>query len=107
MGHPAREWAHAINSRRGEALETLAAEGVWVESVFLDSAADGDDLVHYMRAQSTEQAATLARDSVAAIDEFHRKFKRASASPAAHRHRHPPSYHPASHNNPLPPCSTT
>lgn len=71
-----RAWAREINSRRPEALETLAAEGTFIESVFLDSGVDGDYLVYYMRARSIEQAVEIAEESVASIDEFHKKFKR-------------------------------
>lgn len=71
-----RAWAHEINKRRTEALETLVAEGVWIESVFLDSGADGDFLVYYMRTDSLEQAMRAAEKSTAAIDALHNEFKR-------------------------------
>ena len=71
-----REWAREINSRRPEALATLAAEGVAIESVFLDSGAEGDFLVYYLRARSIEQAAAVAANSSASIDAFHQEFKR-------------------------------
>jgi hypothetical protein len=70
------EWACEINSRRPEALETLAAEGVFIESVFLDSSADGDYLVYYIRAKSINQAKEVASKSVSSIDGFHKEFKR-------------------------------
>lgn len=71
-----RAWAFEINTRRLEAMETLAREGVWIESVFLDSHAGGDDLVYYMRADSVERATAAAVDSTASIDAFHKNFKR-------------------------------
>ena len=71
-----REWAEHLRSHREEALQTLAAEGVSVESVFLDTGADGDFLVYYMRSASQEAAQAVAARSTAAIDAYHRAFKR-------------------------------
>ncbi|MDF3822677.1 DUF6176 family protein [Leptospira sp. 96542] len=71
-----RAWASEINARRAEALETLAKEGVWIESVFLDRSPEEDYLVYYMRSDSIEQARTAAIESTASIDAFHSKFKR-------------------------------
>ncbi|MFJ4289364.1 DUF6176 family protein [Cupriavidus sp. NPDC089707] len=71
-----REWAAHISTHGAEALGTLRAEGVSIESVFLDTAPDGDYLVYYMRAASEEQAAEVARHSVAEIDRYHQQFKR-------------------------------
>lgn len=71
-----REWAEHMRAHRDEALLTLQAEGVTVESVFLDSSADGDFLVYYMRSHSQQLAQEVAARSVAAIDAYHRAFKR-------------------------------
>jgi hypothetical protein len=71
-----RKWARKINSRRPEALAILATEGVAIESVFLDSGAEGDFLVYSMRARSIEQAAAVAASSSASIDAVHQQFKR-------------------------------
>lgn len=73
-----REWAAHIGAHREEALATLAAEGVSIESVFLDSTEAGDYLVYYMRAGSHERAREVAQASVAAIDRYHQAFKRAT-----------------------------
>lgn len=71
-----REWAAHIARHHEEARQTLSAEGVTIESVFLDSsAADGDYLVYYMRAASHAQAQEVARRSTAEIDRYHRAFK--------------------------------
>ncbi|MGE0806700.1 MAG: DUF6176 family protein [Burkholderiaceae bacterium] len=71
-----RQWAEQLNARRGEALRTLDAEGVSIESVFLDSAADGDYLVYYMRTASVEHARAVAARSTDEIDRYHQAFKR-------------------------------
>ncbi|MFN2454723.1 MAG: DUF6176 family protein [Pyrinomonadaceae bacterium] len=71
-----RAWAQTINERRDEALETLRDEGVVIESVFLDSTADGDFLIYYMRAESFDRADEVVQKSVHAIDAYHREFKR-------------------------------
>lgn len=71
-----RDWAKTIDRRRDEALETLAAEGVTIESVFLDSGPTGDFLVYYMRAASLDAARKAASESVAPLDAFHQTFQR-------------------------------
>lgn len=73
-----REWAAHITAHREAALATLAAEGVTVESVFLDSTEAGDYLVYYMRAGLHARARAVAQASVAAIDQYHRAFKQAT-----------------------------
>ena len=73
-----REWAAHIAAHRDAALQTLRAEGVSIESVFLDSRPDGDWLVYYMRADSVARAQQVAQDSVAEIDRYHQAFKRAT-----------------------------
>jgi hypothetical protein len=69
-----REWAAHIKAHREEALATLVEEGVTVESVFLESSADGDFLIYLMRAASIEYAHKVGADSVAPIDAYHKKF---------------------------------
>jgi hypothetical protein len=64
-----------MSEHRGEALQTLMAEGVRLESVFLESSEDGDFLVYYMRSESQEKAEAVAARSVAAIDHYHQQFK--------------------------------
>lgn len=71
-----REWAEHMRNHRDDALQTLEDEGVTVESVFLDSGTDGDFLVYYMRSTSQAAAQAVAARSVAAIDAYHRAFKR-------------------------------
>ena len=71
-----REWASHITQHKVEALQTLAAEDVSIESVFLDSTKEGDFLVIYMRAASHERAQQVAAASTAEIDRYHKAFKR-------------------------------
>jgi len=70
-----REWAQYLTAHREEALGTLAAEGVSIESVFLDSGAEGDFLVYYMRSSSHEKAQQVAMQSTEVVDRYHRAFK--------------------------------
>ncbi|MCE5318188.1 MAG: DUF6176 family protein [Parachlamydia sp.] len=44
-----RAWFKTLQQRQKELLEAFAAEGVHLESVFLEKAADGDHLIYYMR----------------------------------------------------------
>ena len=69
------KWAQHINSHRAEACQTLVAEGVAIESVFLESTPDADFLIYYMRATSRELARNVVRDSTADIDAYHQAFK--------------------------------
>jgi hypothetical protein len=71
----AREWASYLAEHRQESLERLAAEGVSIESVFLDESGGDAFLVYYMRTVSIEKAQQVARDSAAAIDREHARFK--------------------------------
>ena len=68
-------WAQTLRERREEVLETLAREGVTVESAFLERAADGDFLVYYMRARSLEEARRVGRELDLPIQAYHRGFK--------------------------------
>lgn len=47
--HHVRAWFQELQQRQQELLEAFAAEGVLLESVFLEKAADGDYLIYYMR----------------------------------------------------------
>jgi hypothetical protein len=69
-----REWAQTINSRKGEALETLRDETVIIEAVFLDKTDDGDYLIAIMKAESFEKSAEAAKKSTYAIDEYHHRI---------------------------------
>lgn len=71
-----REWVRVMTERRGEALATLDAEGVCEEVVFLDSTDDGDYLIIFMRAEDMARAQEVGRTSEAAIDAYHKQFKR-------------------------------
>ncbi|MDQ0015250.1 hypothetical protein J2W23_003649 [Variovorax boronicumulans] len=70
-----REWASHIAGHRDEALRTLGAESVTVESVFLESTAQGDFLIYYMRSASHDKARRVAECSTEAIDAYHQAFK--------------------------------
>lgn len=70
-----REWAAFLAAHRQEALQTLEAEGVEIESVFLESGVAGNALIYYMRAGSQRDAERAAARSLAAIDAYHRRFK--------------------------------
>ena len=72
-----REWATTLNqSRRAEALATLADESVVFEAAFLDCTPEGDFLIYIMRAESFDKATEAARKSLHDIDAYHRAFKR-------------------------------
>ena len=70
------EWARTLAARRDEVMETLRLEGVTVESVFLERAAEGDFLVYYMRAHDLAEAMRVGRALDLPIQAFHDAFKR-------------------------------
>ena len=72
-----REWARTLNeTRRAEALATLADELVVFEAAFLDHTAEGDFLIYIMRAESSSKAREVAAASSHEIDAYHKAFKR-------------------------------
>jgi hypothetical protein len=72
-----REWAQTLNeSRRDEALATLADESVVLEAAFLDRTAEGDFLIYIMKAESFDKARQAAVKSLHEIDAYHKAFKR-------------------------------
>jgi hypothetical protein len=70
-----REWASELRARPDEVLATLRDEGVLVESVFLDSTADGEFLIYYVKAKSIEAAREAVQRSTHPIDTYHQQFK--------------------------------
>ena len=73
--HELKAWQQALNSRSNEAIETLKAEGVCVDSWFYVNLEDKDFLIAYMRAENIAKAQEVARESEFAIDAVHRAFK--------------------------------
>ena len=71
------EWARTINGRREEAVATLRNELVRIESVFLETAADGNFLIYYMRGIDLSTSQKVARASEHPIDAYHQNFMRA------------------------------
>ena len=70
------EWARSINCRRDEALATLRAEGMEIESWFLLSLKGEDYLLSYMRTEDMQRAKQVAKESMHDIDAYHQQFKR-------------------------------
>ncbi|CAB1216768.1 DUF6176 family protein [Acinetobacter bouvetii] len=68
-------WQKELNMRQAEALETLKAEGVFVESWFHVELAGVDYLIAYMRAQDIARAQEIGRQSQFPIDQMHKQFK--------------------------------
>ena len=75
-GDRVSEWAGSINSRRDEALATLRAEGMEVESWFLLSLNGEDYLLSYMRTEDMQRAKPVGKESMHDIDAYHQQFKR-------------------------------
>ncbi len=67
-----REWAAELTRRRDEVMVTLRDETARIETVFLESNADGDFLVYYMRVDDAAANRKAAERSTHAIDAYHR-----------------------------------
>jgi Rps23 Pro-64 3,4-dihydroxylase Tpa1-like proline 4-hydroxylase len=69
-------WQNQLNRRKHEAIETLQAEGVHVESRFHVELDGLDYLIAYTRADDIAKAHEISRKSQFAIDQVHQQFKR-------------------------------
>lgn len=70
------EWANFILSNEGSALSTLKDEGVTLESYFLVEIESKDYLLGYMRAKSVSKAHDVVKESLSAIDAYHKQFQK-------------------------------
>jgi hypothetical protein len=68
-------WSRELNCRSREVLETLRAEGIWIEAFFLERDSEGTWLIAYLKGKDLKRAAAIARRSEAPIDHYHREFK--------------------------------
>ncbi len=66
-----KEWFRVLNERKQELIEAFTLEGVWVESIFLERAQDGDYLIYYMRQNDLEKAFTALGKCGLPIRLFH------------------------------------
>lgn len=70
-----KDWKAFIEAHREQALESLRAEGVSIESWFSLTLAGKDYLLCYMRADSIEESQQVMADSDNPVDARHRQFK--------------------------------
>lgn len=68
-------WQTELNARKQQAIETLKAEGVFVESWFHVELEGKDYLIVYMRAEDIAKAQQIGRNSQFPIDAMHKDFK--------------------------------
>ncbi|OTG70720.1 hypothetical protein B9T26_13330 [Acinetobacter sp. ANC 4169] len=73
--HHVEQWKNELNARKAEAIETLRAEGVHVESWFHLELDGQDYLLAYMRAEDIARAQQIGRESQFSIDQVHKQFK--------------------------------
>lgn len=71
-----KTWALELNNRTAECMESLQAEGIYLETVFLDITPVGDFLIYILKMEDEEKANTIAKQSTRAIDAFHQQFKK-------------------------------
>ncbi len=70
-----RRWVTVLQRRRQDELDALRAEGIALESVFLDRTSTGAYLLCYLRAASVEQAVEVMQQATRAIDAYHEQVK--------------------------------
>ncbi len=73
--HNVEAWQTEVNARKTEAIDTLKAEGVFVESWFHVELEGQNYLIAYMRAEDIAKAQQIGRESQFAIDAMHKAFK--------------------------------
>jgi Family of unknown function (DUF6176) len=69
-----REWAARMNSEMTEVKKLLKKEGMSLESVFLETGADGDFLVYYLRSPDLRRTSEVSLSSNHPIDIYHRQL---------------------------------
>jgi hypothetical protein len=67
-------WVREMNSRSDEVSETLRNEGVTLELVMLEEAADGDYLLFLLETDDYDRAVRIFTQSKLPVDEYHRRF---------------------------------
>ena len=70
-----QQWAATLNERKAEAIDTLAAEGVALESWFYLEMDGEEYLMLYMRSRSMGEAERVGAASGSDIDQIHQQFK--------------------------------
>lgn len=68
-----REWAARLNKEKTEVQALLKAEGMALESVFLEQESDADFLVYYIRSHDLKKAREVSQASQHPIDIYHRQ----------------------------------
>ena len=68
-------WKIEIEQRKDEAIQTLQAEGVTIESWFHLELDGNNYLIAYIRSHDIGHAQQVARNSSFEIDKFHKQFK--------------------------------
>lgn len=63
-----RYWFDNLRERLPEVIQSMEAEGVFIESAIHNPQPDGHYLIYYMRAQSISRAYEVFKSSMLAID---------------------------------------
>lgn len=68
-------WQNELETRKAEAIDTLKAENVFIESWFHVELENQHYLIAYMRADDIAHAQKVAKTSTFDIDQVHQQFK--------------------------------
>lgn len=71
-----RTWFKTLKARSQEVLESLKAEDVVIESIFLDTQNSDHYLIYYMKAKNLTHAREVANKSLLSIDKYHRECRK-------------------------------
>lgn len=67
-----REWANFLKTHSDQVLESMRAEGVTVETAFLDQQAGGLYLIYIFKAENIEKVFQVLNDSQREVDMYHK-----------------------------------
>lgn len=67
------DWFRELNDRKNEVLETLKAEGIIVESAFIDQHENNFYLIYYVKAIDLQKALNIFQCSTKPIDIFYKE----------------------------------
>lgn len=67
-----KAWSQRLNSKASEVQKLIKAEGISVESAFLEKTPEGDFLIYYVRGHDLKKSREISQSSTHPLDIFHR-----------------------------------
>jgi hypothetical protein len=71
------EWANELNTRKEEVYETLRAEGIYLEYVFIDMKNEKEgELIYFIKVEDIAKNKEAIDNSTFTIDIYHKAYKK-------------------------------